>query len=49
MTTLTRGTRSMAPEAALAKVPVEGGELRSGIITATAPKAADERRMAPTL
>ena len=43
------GMVSSAPEAALASAPVSSGALRSCVITAATPKAAAERRMAPTL
>ena len=37
------------PLAALARAPPSGGAWRSGMMTAMAPKAAAERKMAPTL
>ncbi len=45
----TSATRSKAPEAALARVPVAWGAWRSCTTTAAAPKAAAERSTAPTL
>ena len=49
LTTRAHGTRSSAPDAALATTPLSGGEWRSWVTMPTAPKAAAERRIAPTL
>ena len=49
LTARSSGTVSSAPEAALASAPVSSGALRSCMMTAAAPKAAAERRMAPML
>ena len=43
------GTMSSAPEAALAITPVSRGEWRAVVTTASAPKAHEVRRIAPTL
>ena len=49
LTTRAHGTRSSAPDAALATTPLSGGEWRSWVTMPTAPNAAAERRIAPTL
>ena len=43
------GMVSSAPDAAFASAPVSSGALRSWVMTAAAPNAAAQRRMAPTL
>ena len=48
-TTRAQGTRSSAPDAALATTPLSGGEWRSWVTIPIAPNAAAERRIAPTL
>ena len=49
LTTRAHGTRSNAPDAALASTPPSIGEWRSWVTIPIAPKAAAERRIAPTL